>query len=215
VTADPETPGPSSSATPDTPGGTATPTAVASPRKPRKIFLVVGLVAAGALAIGLFTGVGTGGPTGRPQVGHPAPTFSVPSLTGSGQVGIPGNGGGDGRAAVLLFFGNWCAECHTELPALTATIRAQQHEGGALSHVNIIGVDDFDHTANAKAFARTLGITFPVGFDPIADVTNGLYYFPGDPAAVFVDGKGTITAIRYGPITSAQLVQLATQASAA
>ena len=91
--------------------------------------------------------------------------------------------------------------------------RTQQRQGGALSKVSVIGVDDFDHTANAKSFVRSSGVTFPVAFDPVAGVTNGLYYFPGDPAAVFIDGNGTITAIRYGPITPAELIQLVTRAS--
>jgi peroxiredoxin len=179
------------------------------PRRPRKVFLVVGLAAAAALAVGLFTGVGTGGKASRPQVGDQAPTFSLPKLDGSGTVGTPANGGGNGRPAVLLFFGNWCPQCHSELPALASAIHAQQQTGGPLAHVSVIGVDDFDRTANAKAFAQSSGVTFPVAFDPVADVTNGLYYFPGDPAAVFIDGNGTISAIRYGPITADQLTTLA------
>jgi peroxiredoxin len=209
-----EAPGASAGADPGGAGPAGgSPARVTVARKPRKIFLVVGLLAAGALAIGLFTGVGTGGTASRPQVGKAAPSFSVARVGGSGQVGIPGNGGGNGRGAVLLFFGNWCAECHSELPPLAAAIRSQQRQGGVLSKVSVIGVDDFDHTANAESFIRSSGVSFPVAFDPVAQVTNGLYYFPGDPAAVFIDGNGTITAIRYGPITPTQLIQLATGAS--
>jgi peroxiredoxin len=180
-----------------------------SPRRPRKAFLIVGLVAAAGLAIGLFTGVGTGGTASRPVVGGPAPTFSLPRLGGTGTVGTPTNGGGNGHPAVLLFFGNWCPSCHTELPALASAIHTQQQSGGPLARVQVIGVDDFDRTADAQAFIQSSGVTFPVGFDPTAVVTNGLYYLPGDPAAVFIEGNGTISAIKYGPITVDQLTTLA------
>ena len=38
-------------------------------------------------------------------------------------------------------------------------------------------------------------MTFPVAYDPDADVTSGLFYFDGDPYAVFVNGDGTIAKI--------------------
>jgi hypothetical protein len=42
--------------------------------------------------------------------------------------------------------------------------------------------------------------------DPDYRVTEGLYYFVGDPDAVFINGDGTIAHIVRGPITRAQLV---------
>jgi peroxiredoxin len=187
---------------PPDPGGTP----AATPRRPRKIFLLIGLVAAVGLAVGLFTGVGTRpSSTTRPEVGGAAPAFSLPRVGSSGSVGVPSDGGGNGRPAVLLFFGNWCPQCHTELPPLAAEIHRQQRQGGPLSRVSVIGVDDLDRVAEARAFIRSSGVTFPVGLDARADVTNGLYYFPGDPAAVFVDGDGRITSIVYGPLSPAKL----------
>src|ERR1700685_154208 len=91
------------------------PREVPLPRKPRKIFLVVGLVLAVGLGIGLFTSVGTKKNTGAPHAGGPVPSFSAPRLNGSGTVEVPGDGGGDGTPAVLLFFGDWCHSCHAEL----------------------------------------------------------------------------------------------------
>ena len=111
----------------------------------------------------------------------------------------------------MLFFGNWCPQCHSELPPLAAAVRAGRAQHGPLSHVSVIGVDDFDSKSAASSFIRSSGVSFPVGFDTVADVTNGLYYFPGDPAAVFIDGNGTITAIREGPLSPAQLQALAKQ----
>ena len=103
--------------------------ASAPPRKPRKIFLVVGLVLAAALGVGLFTSVGTKKNAGPPQAGGQVPSFSAPRLNGSGTVRVPADGGGGGTPAVLLFFGEWCTQCHTELPPLAAAVRRQERGG--------------------------------------------------------------------------------------
>jgi thiol-disulfide isomerase/thioredoxin len=183
---------------PDNPPGTP------NPRKPRKIFLLVGLVLAVALGIGLFTSVGThASSSGAPHAGGPLPSFSGVNLNGTGQVAVPANGVGNGRAGVVLFFGNWCTVCHTELPALAAAVQRQQAVGGSLAQVRVIGVDSEDTTANAKAFIHASGVTFPVAYDPNLLITSGAFYFRGDPYAVFVNADGTIAKIAQGPLTVA------------
>ncbi len=182
-------------------GGLPTPV---PPRKPRKIFLVVGLVVAAALGVGLFTSIGTNKKTGPPQEGGPVPSFSAPRLNGSGTVAVPADGGGDGTPAVLLFFGKWCPQCHAELPPLAAAVRQQARAGGALAKVHVIGIDS-DHKRNVGvAFVKSEGIGFPVGHDPVIAITNEVFYFQGDPYAVFVKGDGTISAIVPGPISVAK-----------
>lgn len=181
------------------------------PRRPRLIFLVVGLVLATALGVGLFTSFGTGSGGGgagtRPTVGSPAPTFELARL-GGGQVTDPPTGVDGRHPVVLLFFGNWCPECHSELPALAAAVHRQQRAGGVLADVTVLGVDSYDDTAAARSFARASKVTFPVGLDPAADVLNGLYYFTGDPEAVFIDAADRIRVIRYGPISAGLFQQL-------
>jgi hypothetical protein len=49
-------------------------------------------------------------------------------------------------------------------------------------------------------------VTFPVAVDADYRVTEGLYYFVGDPDTVFVNGNGTIARIVRGPVTAAELV---------
>jgi thiol-disulfide isomerase/thioredoxin len=171
------------------------------PQRPRIIFLVIGLVAAAALGVGLFTSLGTG-PHGPPGVGSGAPTFSLPSLEGHGAVGTPADGGGGGRPAVLVFFASWCAPCRTEIPAIANAYRDQA--GG--HRVTVIGIDGMDPTGDARAFVRKSGVTFPVAADADYRVTEGLYYFDGDPDTVFINGNGTIARIVRGPVTASELV---------
>ncbi len=113
---------------------------------------------------------------------------------------VPADGGGNGTPAVLLFFGAWCASCHQELPPLAAAVRRQDQAHGTLSRIRVIGVDSFDKASTARSFIHATGVTFPVASDPGAGITSGLFYFDGDPYAVFVNGDGTIDKIVRGAV---------------
>jgi peroxiredoxin len=182
------------------------PAALSHPRKPRKIFLIVGVVVAAALGVGLFTTAGTSENSGPPHQGGQVPTFSAPRLNGTGSVGIPADGGGGGTPVVLLFFGNWCAVCHSELPPLAAAVRQQRRAGGALAGVPVIGVDSEDSRSAGEAFIKSSGVGFPVASDPDIAILSGDFYFEGDPGAVFVKGNGTISDIVSGPLSVSKFI---------
>lgn len=195
----PEVPAPSGPVS--APGGTP-PLPVRPPRK-RFILIGLGIGLLIILIVGLTTSVGTNPTTApAPRVGGPLPSFTRPNVgpSGSAQVSVPGDGVGSGTPAVLLFFGNWCPSCHQELPPLAAAVRAQAKAGGALAHVRVIGVDSEDAVGRAKSFIKAAGVTFPVAYDNDASVLSGLFYFRGDPYAVFVDGDGTIDKIVRGDV---------------
>ena len=99
---------------------------------------------------------------------------------------------------MLLFFGNWCSSCHQELPPLAAAVRQQRAQAGPLSRIRVVGVDSLDNTSSARGFIKSAGVTFPVAYDPSAEVTAGLFYFRGDPYTVFVGANGKIAKIAYG-----------------
>jgi peroxiredoxin len=194
-------PDPSGPPAPDAGSGAAAASAPA-PRKPRKVFLLLGTVVAVALGIGLFTSIGSGPSAGGAREGSPVPAFTRQNIgpVGARQVRVAADGGADGTPTVLLFFGNWCTACHQELPPLAAAVRAQDKAGGALSRIRVVGVDDLDSSSSAKAFIKATGVTFPVAYDPDASVTSGIFYFDGDPFAVFVNGDGTIDNIVRGDV---------------
>jgi peroxiredoxin len=183
------------------------PGASTEPPKPRKRFILIGF-GIGILLIvlfGLFTSLGTsdgsgtaGSGGGAPSAGDPVPAFSATNIGPSGdeKVSVPVIG----KPTVLLFFGAWCPSCHTELPPLTAAIRQQDAAGGALSHIRVIGVDSLDSMTNATNFVRAMGVTFPVAFDPNVNITEGDFYFTGDPYAVFIKSDGTIAKVVRGDV---------------
>jgi peroxiredoxin len=172
-------------------------------RKPRKVFILYGLAVGLVLVVllGLFTDLGThhGTSGGAPHQGSPVPTFSAANVgpTGPDHVAVPADGDG-GTPTVLLFFGNWCSDCHQELPGLAATVHAQQAGRGALSHIRVIGVDSEDSQSSARSFIKSAGVTFPVAYDPNTTILSGDFFFEGDPNAVFLNGDGTIARIVRG-----------------
>ncbi len=152
----------------------------------------------------VFTSIGTKKNEGPPQEGGPVPSFSAARLNGSGTVAVPADGGGGGTPAVLLFFGEWCTQCHAELPPLAAAVRQQASAGGALAKVHVIGVDSDHYQSVGEGFVKSAGVGFPVAHDPVIAITNHVFYFQSDPYAVFVKGDGTISAIVPGPISVAK-----------
>lgn len=166
------------------------------------------MAAVAALAIGLFTSAGTSPASGPPQAGEMAPAFSLSGLNVAAPVGTPRSGGGDGKPVVVLFMGDWCTICHSEIPPLAAKITALHSEHGALSRLAVIGVDSEDTLSDALSFINSSGVTFPVGDDASAHVMNAVYGFEGDPYAVFIEGSGRIMTIHPGPLSPAQFVTL-------
>jgi peroxiredoxin len=171
-------------------------------------FVMVGAVVV-VLGVGLFTSIGTSTASGPPHAGGTAPTFSLPGLNVTGTVGTPLSGGGDGKPVVLLFMGDWCTICHTEIPPLAAKVDELRSGGGTLSRLAVVGVDSADTLSDAQSFVKASGITFPVGNDASAHVMNGVYGFEGDPYAVFIEGNGTIMTIHPGSLSPSEFVRLA------
>ena len=167
-------------------------------RRPRKVFLVVGVIVAVALGIGLFTSVGSGSKgSGQPSPGDPVPSFSAQNIGPSGPhtVSVTASGG---RPTVLLFFGDWCTACHTELPPLAAAVARQASGKSALGGIRVVGVDGLDAPSNAQAFVKSAGVTFPVAYDPDGSITAGKFAFTGDPYTVFVKADGTVAKVVAG-----------------
>ena len=75
-----------------------------------------------------------------------------------------------------------------------------EEAGGALSRVRVVGVDGLDSRSSAASFVHSSGVTFPVAYDPDAHITNDLFFFTGDPYAVFVNSDGTIAKIVRGDV---------------
>ena len=184
------------------PGGGAPPVV----RKPRKRFILIGL-GIGLLIIlliGLLTSIGTSSTTtSAPRQGGPVPSFSGANLgpTGSSQVSVPADGGGNGTPAVLLFFGAWCPSCHAGAPA--AGGRGAQAGPGRRC-----ALADPRHRRRQLRQDLDRQVLHPGGGSDVpGGVRPGGRRSPavsstsdGDPYAVFVNGDGTIAKIVRGAV---------------
>lgn len=130
-------------------------------------------------------------------VGHRpvAPDFTGTSLTGS-PIKLASF---RGKVVVVNFWGSWCPPCRAEGPTLAVLAEQYRSHG-----VSFLGDDVGDTPANALAFTRTVGITYPSmndsgysivqSFDRVAPVSD-------TPTTVVVDRTGHIAGVVIGKVT--------------
>jgi thiol-disulfide isomerase/thioredoxin len=179
-------------------------------RAKRRTVVTVAAVAAalltGALVVTLTQG--TGNAADPNEVVYPAghrplaPDFTATSLTGT-----PINFASyRGKVVVVNFWGSWCDPCRGEAPTLAVV--SEQYRS---RDVSFLGVDVGDTPANALAFTRRVGITYPSvndsGYAVTADFGR-VVLVSSTPTTIVVDRTGHIAGEIYGPVTYAQLTSL-------
>jgi cytochrome c biogenesis protein CcmG, thiol:disulfide interchange protein DsbE len=156
---------------------------------------VIAVCVAGSLiAIGVI-GSASGQPA-RPAV-VAAPAFSLPLLgDDSGQQVTLSKY--RGRPLIVNFFASWCVPCKTETPLLASFYRGEK------SKIALVGLDENDSVANATAFTRADGVSYPVGFDPhfFAGTAYGVVALP---QTFFLNAKHQIVDRVFGKVTLASL----------
>jgi cytochrome c biogenesis protein CcmG, thiol:disulfide interchange protein DsbE len=195
---------------PDTAGGTdgARGPGPGAPHPPRRLrSLLIGSVIAAVLAVVLFVGLGhrsgsgATGPVAGP--GDPAPSFSLPSLTGGSPVVLDALGKDRHRPVVLNFFASWCVPCQEETPLLARTADVERTKG---SVIQFVGVDVLDpNRAAAVAFVQKAGLTYPVGADSHGQVSVGLYALDAEPNTFFIDSSGVVIGHKIGALNPSEL----------
>jgi cytochrome c biogenesis protein CcmG/thiol:disulfide interchange protein DsbE len=124
-------------------------------------------------------------PTPPPKVGAPAPAFSLHRLMGSGNLSLRSL---RGKTVVLNFFASWCAPCKREAPVLEQLWRRDRD-----NQFVILGIDTGpDAAGDGRRFVKAHGITYPVVFDPNADLAYNRYAVPGLPVTYVLNARGRI-----------------------
>jgi peroxiredoxin len=130
-----------------------------------------------------------------PAVGHPAPAFTLQTLSGETLALADLRG----APVVLNFWATWCGPCRREMPALQAT----RDRYGARIHV--LGIDQGEESDVVQAFMDEVGIDFTIGLDRDQNVGTNLYNVQGLPTTYFVDAEGVIRHVWLGEMNSITL----------
>jgi cytochrome c biogenesis protein CcmG, thiol:disulfide interchange protein DsbE len=131
----------------------------------------------------------------NPLVDHPAPDFTLESLTGQ-TVSLADY---RGRPLIVNFWASWCGPCQEEFPLFVAA-RATHAAAG----LEILGIVHNDTTTAAQAFADKHGAHWPLLSDP--DNTTWAAYKGWElPISYYIDRQGVIRAVSYGPPPSGAL----------
>jgi thiol-disulfide isomerase/thioredoxin len=167
---------------------------------------VIAVLLAGALAVTLLTqGKGNASdstiqyPAGQRPL---APDFTATSLTGTPIKSASYRG----KIVVLNFWGSWCPPCRDEAPTLE--VLSQQYGSRGVA---FLGDDVADTPANALAFNRSVGITYPSVNDPgyvIVQDFSQTAPVSDTPTTVVVDRTGHVAGMVLGKVTYAQLTAL-------
>ncbi len=133
-----------------------------------------------------------------PREGFPAPDFTLDTLDGAAATLSAYRG----QVVIVNLWASWCGPCRAEMPAIQKVYAANRERGLAVLAVN--GTFQ-DSEADARGFARTYGLTFPILFDQDGAVSRR-YLLRALPSTFFVDRRGIIRSVVVGgPMSEAVL----------
>jgi thiol-disulfide isomerase/thioredoxin len=133
------------------------------------------------------------GPAGL--VGSAAPVFALSDDRGAG-VSLARY---RGRVVLMNLWASWCPPCRAEMPDLQRLARAYRR-----TDLRVVGVNEGESAARARAFARALGIAFPIWIDQ-EQRYGRVYAALGLPTTVIVGKDGRVLRGFDGPLSYAQM----------
>ena len=134
-------------------------------------------------------------PESIPLKGHPAPDFTLESMTGDPLTLSDLRG----KAVVINFWATWCPPCRAEMPELQAA-----HEAYSPGGLVVLGVNQAEDRAVVQAYLDELGLTFPVVLDAQYQAAD-LYSVNSLPTTFFIDRDGVIRDMVVGQMNAALL----------
>ncbi|RPE28024.1 TlpA family protein disulfide reductase [Kitasatospora cineracea] len=159
------------------------------------------LALAGCSSSGSSSSTGTGLVTGKggTAVAAPGHREEAPDVSGATLEGAPVKlSDYRGKVVVLNLWGSWCNACRTEAPGLQELWVRYQDQG-----VQFLGINTRDNDpANAIAFEKNKGVTFPSIYDP--DGSQILRFPKGNlnpqaiPTTLVIDRDGRTAARVFG-----------------
>jgi peroxiredoxin len=149
-------------------------------------WLLSGGVALAAF-LALLWGPDAPAPIGR---GATAPSFELPRVGGGPPLDSQQL---RGEVVLINFWATWCKPCEDEMPAMERLYRTLEADGFELV---AISVDDDERAV--EAFAKRLGLSFPILIDPSQDVASDYQTFRF-PESLLVGRDGVVVERYIGP----------------
>ena len=164
------------------------------PRKNGRLLLTISLVLIVAILVFLLS-LKEKDSTFRParplQVGHPAPDFTFPDLSGN-KISLSDS---RGKLVLLNIWATWCPPCRDEMPSMEKLYNRFKGENFEILAVSI---DSTGQKAVAP-FMRELNLTFPALLDPKGKIKD-LYGITGVPESFIIDKEGILVRKIIGPL---------------
>ncbi len=129
-----------------------------------------------------------------PEPGQLAPNFRLRTSSGNEIVLAELRG----RPVFLNFWATWCLFCVSEMPALD---RLASRYG---DQVVVLGINAGESPETVEAFARQIGVTYPLLLDRDQEVTRA-YRVRSMPTSLIIDAHGVVQSVRYGVLTPPEM----------
>ncbi len=137
------------------------------------------------------------------RIGEIAPDFTI-TLTDGKQVALSSL---RGKVVMLQFTASWCGVCRKEMPFIEKDIWLKHKDNADFA---LIGIDRDEPLEKVLAFAKSTGVTYPLGLDPGADIfAKYALRDAGITRNVLIDREGKIVKLTrlYNEEEFASLVQ--------
>ena len=108
-----------------------------------------------------------------------------------------------GRPVLINFWATWCQPCRAEMPAIDEAVRRYADD-----KVAVLAMNKGEGATPAREWLSDLGLDFTAfGYDPDERVYDRYYDrgIAGLPISFFVDARGVITEVVYGPLRESDL----------
>lgn len=141
------------------------------------------------------------------RVGEMAPDFAI-TLTDAKQVTLSSL---RGKVVMLQFTASWCGVCRKEMPFIEKDIWLKHKDNADFA---LIGIDRDEPLDKVLAFAKSTGVTYPLGLDPGADIfAKYALRESGITRNVLIDRDGKIVKLTrlYNQEEFASLVEMINQ----
>ena len=92
----------------------------------------------------------------------------------------------EGKVVVLNFWASWCPPCRWEMPFFEEMHQEYKDQG-----VVFLGVAISDTLENARGFAESTGVTYPIGLDTTSEISRN-YNVVSLPTTFFIGREGNV-----------------------